>query len=134
MPIFPIPAFKIPSIYMDLSHIDLGMNIILPKINFVPIKIPLPQIPNLPEPPAIELDRNILYGLDINFFKDMSLPTIPVIPEPPTLPEPPSFIPSIKMNLPVLPPAPKIPKILPEINGILKVASFIGKVFCIVKG
>jgi hypothetical protein len=119
---------------MDLSHIDLGMNIILPKINFVPIKIPLPQIPNLPEPPAIELDRNILYGLDINFFKDMSLPTIPVIPEPPTLPEPPSFIPSIKMNLPVLPPAPKIPKILPEINGILKVASFIGKVFCIVKG
>ncbi len=133
LPIFPIPAFKIPNIYMDMSHIELGMNIVLPKINFVPTKIPLPQIPNLPEPPTIEIDWNILYGLDSNFFKDMSLPTIPVIPEPPTLPEPPSFIPSIQMDLPVLPPAPKIPKIIPEINGILKVATFIGKVFCIVK-
>lgn len=133
LPIFPIPAFKIPNIYMDLSHIELGMNLTLPKINFVPIKIPLPQIPNLPEPPSVEVDWDILYGLDINFFKDMSLPTIPVIPEPPQLPEPPSFIPSIKIDLPVLPPAPKIPKILPEINGILKVADFIGKVFCIVK-
>jgi len=133
LPIFPIPAFKIPNIYMDMSHIDLGMDIVLPKINFVPIKIPLPQLPDLPEPPAIEVDRNILYGLDIDFFQGMSLPTIPVIPEPPTLPEPPSFIPSIKMDLPVLPPAPKIPKILPEINAILNVAKFIGKVFCIVK-
>lgn len=107
---------------MDLSHIDLGMNIILPKINFIPIKIPLPQVPNLPEPPTVEVDWDI-----------MSLPSIPVIPQPPTLPEPPSFIPSIKLDLPVLPPAPKVPKILPEINAILKVADFIGKVFCIVK-
>jgi len=133
LPIFPIPAFKIPNIYMDMSHIELGMNITLPKINFVPIKIPLPQLPDLPEPPTIEVDWDIMYGLNINFFESMSLPTIPVIPEPPTLPEPPSFIPSINMQLPVLPPAPKIPKILPEINAILKVAEFIGKVFCIVK-
>ncbi len=133
LPIFPIPAFKIPNIYMDMSHIDLGMNIILPKINFVPIKIPLPQLPNLPEPPSVEVNRDILYGLNLNFFENMSLPTIPVIPEPPTLPEPPSFIPSIKIDLPVLPPAPKIPKILPEINAVLKVADFIGKIFCIVK-
>ena len=135
LPIFPIPSFKIPNIYMDMSHMDLGMNIILPKINFVPTKIPLPQLPDLPEPPTIEVDvdRDILYGLDINFFKSISLPTIPVIPEPPTLPEPPSFIPSIKMDLPVLPPAPKIPKIAPEITTILNVAKFIGKVFCIVK-
>ena len=133
LPIFPIPAFKIPNIYMDLSHIELGMNIILPKINFVPIKIPLPQLPNFPEPPSVEVNRDILYGLDINFLKGLSLPTIPVIPEPPTLPEPPSFIPSIKIDLPVLPPAPKIPKILPEINAVLKVADFIGKIFCIVK-
>ncbi|MEI6118597.1 MAG: hypothetical protein WCP92_05225 [bacterium] len=131
LPIFPIPAFKIPSVYMDLSHMDLGMSILLPKINFVPIKIPLPQIPNLPEPPTVEVDLSM--DLNINFLKDLSLPTIPVIPEPPTLPEPPSFIPSIKMDLPVLPPAPKIPKIMPEISAILKVADFIGKIFCIVK-
>lgn len=120
---------------MDMSHIDLGMNIILPKINFVPIKIPLPQLPDIPEPPSIEVNWDSIYsyGLDINFMEGMSMPTIPVIPEPPTLPEPPSFIPSVNIDLPVLPPAPKIPKILPEINGVLKVADFIGKIFCIVK-
>jgi len=133
LPIFPIPAFKIPNIYMDLSHMELGMNIILPKINFVPIKIPLPQIPNLPEPPTMEIDLNADLNLNLDFIKGLSLPTIPVIPEPPTLPEPPSFIPSIKMDLPVLPPAPKISKILPEINAVLKIADFIGKIFCIVK-
>ncbi|MEI6672329.1 MAG: hypothetical protein WCL02_02985 [bacterium] len=117
---------------MDLSHIELGMNIVLPKINFIPIKIPLPQLPDLPEPPAVEIDRNIDMT-NMSQFKDMALPTIPVLPEPPTLPEPPSFIPSIKMDLPVLPPAPKIPKILPEIHAILKIADFIGKIFCIVK-
>jgi len=102
LPIFPIPPFKIPNIYIDVSHIDLGMNIILPKINFVPVALPLPQIPDLPEPPTLEVDRNI----NFDFMKDITLPTIPVIPEPPTLPEPPSFIPSIKLDLPVLPPAP----------------------------
>lgn len=133
LPIFPIPSFKIPSVYMDLSHMELGMDITLPKINLVPLKIPLPQLPSLPEPPTIDVNRDIMYNLDIDLFAGMSLPTIPVIPEPPTLPEPPSFIPTIKMQLPVLPPAPKIPKILPEINAILKVADFIGKVFCIIK-
>ncbi len=122
LPIFPIPPFKIPNIYLDLSHMELGMNILLPKINFVPIKIPLPQLPDIPEPPSIAVN-----------IKTITFPTIPVIPEPPTLPEPPSFIPSIKLDLPVLPPAPKIPKIMPEIKAILKVANFIGKIFCIVK-
>lgn len=122
LPIFPIPPFKIPNIYLDLSHMELGMNILLPKINFVPIKIPLPQLPDIPEPPSIAVN-----------IKTITFPTIPIIPEPPTLPEPPSFIPSIKLDLPVLPPAPKIPKIMPEIKAILKVANFIGKIFCIVK-
>lgn len=116
-----------------MSHIELGMNIVLPKVNFVPTKIPLPQLPNLPEPPSVEVNWDILYSLDINFFVGLSMPTIPVIPEPPTLPEPPSFIPSVNIDLPVLPPAPKIPKIMPEINGVLKVADFVGKIFCIVK-
>jgi hypothetical protein len=129
LPIFPIPPFKIPNIYMDLSHIELGMNITLPKINFVPIKIPLPQLPNIPEPPEIEADINLNIDLNLN----ITLPTIPIIPEPPQLPEPPSFIPSIKLVYPILPPAPKIPKLIPEINAVLKVGEFIAKVFCIVK-
>lgn len=106
------------------------MDIVLPKINFTTMKIALPQLPDLPEPPEAEISMD----MDLGFFnKSLSLPTIPVIPEPPTLPEPPSFIPTIKMDLPVLPPAPKIPKIIPEINAVLKVADFIGKIFCIVK-
>jgi len=116
LPVLPIPPFKIPNIYLDLSHVDIGMTILLPKINFVPTDIPLPQIPNLPEPPTYEITRDVMYGLDVNFFKDMQFPTIPVIPAPPTLPEPPSFIPNIQMDLPVLPPAPKIPKIMPKIE------------------
>lgn len=133
LPVLPIPSFKIPNIYMDLSHIDVGMNITLPKINFIPTKVSLPQIPNIPEPPTIEVNRDILYKLGDKIDLDVSLPSIPVIPSPPTLPELPSFIPSIKMDLPVLPPAPKIPKIVPEINAILNVSKFIGKIFCIVK-
>lgn len=133
LPVLPIPPFKIPNIYMDLSHIDVGMNITLPKMNFVPTKISLPQLPNIPEPPTIEINRDILYKLEDKINLDVSLPSIPVLPSPPNLPELPSFIPSVTMDLPVLPPAPKIPQIMPEINVILKVAKFIGKIFCIVK-
>lgn len=133
LPIFKIPSFKIPDITLDLSHIEVGLDIVLPKFNFVPIKIPLPELPSLPEPPTYEIDLNLLGNLDLSLFKDMQVPSIPVLPWPPQLPELPSFIPNIDLKLPVLPPAPKIPKILPEISAILDVADFIGKVFCIVK-
>ena len=134
LPIFKIPPFKIPDITLDLSHVEVGLDILLPKFNFVPIKIPLPELPSLPEPPTAEINLNMLEGLDLAIFKDMQVPTIPVLPAPPQLPELPSFIPNIDLKLPVLPPAPKIPKILPSISAILKVADFIGKIFCIVKG
>jgi hypothetical protein len=125
LPIFKIPPFKIPDIHLDLSHIEAGIDIVLPKFNLIPIKMPLPQLPNIPEPPNINVHIDIV---------DTSLPKIPVLPGPPQLPELPSFIPNIEADLPILPPAPKIPKILPEINATLKVAEFIGKIFCIVKG
>lgn len=115
LPIFKIPPFKIPDVTLDLSHLELGVDILLPKFNFVPIKIPLPQLPTLPEPPSVEVNRDVLYKIKLDMFADMTMPTIPVIPSPPQLPELPSFIPNINLQLPVLPPAPKIPKILPEI-------------------
>jgi hypothetical protein len=34
IPILPIPAFKIPNINIDLSHIDLGISIALPRFVF----------------------------------------------------------------------------------------------------
>lgn len=124
LPIFKIPAFKIPDIHLDLSHLEVGIDILLPKFNLVPIKIPLPQLPNIPQPPDITITIDAI---------DTNMPTIPILPGPPQLPELPSFIPNIELDLPVLPPAPKIPKIIPEIGGTLKIADFIGKIFCIIK-
>lgn len=124
LPVLPIPPFRIPNINIDLSHINLGMDILLPKFNFVPKTVPLTRLPDLPAPPTFNID------LDLN----VSIPQIPVLPAPPTLPELPSFIPNIELNLPSLPPAPRIPKIAPEITATLKIAEFIAKIFCIVKG
>lgn len=134
LPIFKIPSFKIPDITLDLSHIEVGLDILLPKFNFVPMKIPLPELPSLPEPPSYEVNIDLLGTLDLGSFDfGIQMPSIPVLPGPPQLPELPSFIPNIDLELPILPPAPKIPKILPEISVVLKVADFIGKIFCIVK-
>lgn len=43
-----------------MSHIDLGMNIILPKFQFVPQSIPLLDIPDLPQPPNIAISETLL--------------------------------------------------------------------------
>jgi hypothetical protein len=63
----------------------------------------------------------------------ISIPSIPVLPRPPQLPQLPSFIPSVKLNLPVLPPPPKIPKINPNITAALKMADYVGQLYCIMK-
>lgn len=124
LPVLPIPPFRIPNIDIDLSNINVGLDILLPKFNFVPKNIPLPRLPDLPQPPSLDLK------VDLN----VAIPQIPVLPMPPKLPELPSFIPNIELNLPNLPPAPRIPKIAPQIQATLKVAEFIAKIFCIVKG
>lgn len=59
LPVLPIPPFKIPNVFIDLSHIDLGINILLPNFNFVPTKIPLPEIPDLPLPPTFDVQINL---------------------------------------------------------------------------
>jgi hypothetical protein len=90
------------------------LDIILPEFNFQPLKINLPDLLNLPEPPSV--------SMDIHLF---DLPDIPVLPEPPSLPELPSFIPEIELELPILPPAPELPKIPNEIESILDVSKII---------
>ena len=122
LPIIQIPNFKLPNITVDLSNIDIWLDVVLPQFNFQPVKIRLPDIMNLPHPPSI--------STNIRLF---NLPDIPILPDPPTLPELPSFIPEVKIELPILPPAPEIPKLPNEIEGIIKVASFIWKIYCIVK-
>jgi len=144
--IIPIPPFKIPNIFIDLSHIKLGMEILLPKFNFVPMRVTLPELPNLPKPPIfnfdLDMDTQLDFGVDIisdmnmdvNFdFGKIMIPTIPILPEPPDLPELPSFLPSVEMELPVLPPAPQIPALSPKIEALVEVADWVGKIFCILK-
>jgi hypothetical protein len=123
IPTIAIPAVKIPSLYIDLSHLNLQMNITLPRFSFKPESIELPRLPTLPEPPQ----------LGINFDIDFDIPDIPQLPQPPELPELPSFIPQVKMELPVLPPAPAIPEIPSEITAILNLAKTLSKIFCIIK-
>ena len=122
LPIIQIPNFKLPDITLDFSSIDLWLDIILPEFNFLPVKVALPDLPNLPEPPSI--------WANIRLF---NLPDIPILPEPPTLPELPSFIPEVEIELPVLPPAPELPELPSRIEGLIKVADFIWQIYCIVK-
>jgi len=137
---------------MDLSHIDARMEILLPKFRFSPTTINLPSIPDLPQPPQFSIttnanqntiDLSLQLAKEIRLIQNMAdamsinipdtLPVIPIMPAPPTLPELPSFVPTLNLNLPYLPPAPKIPSLSPEFQTILDVSSFIVDLFCIVK-
>ena len=122
LPILQIPNFKLPNITMDLTNIDLWLNIVLPEFNFQPISVELPDLPNLPEPPILWAN-----------IKLIDLPDIPQLPEPPALPELPSFIPEVDIELPILPPAPEMPKLPNKIETIINFANIVGKIYCIVK-
>ncbi|MDR2415345.1 MAG: hypothetical protein LBD75_01710, partial [Candidatus Peribacteria bacterium] len=105
----------------------LNLDILLPNFNFQPVKIDLPQIPNLPNPPPLQLNGDITLPI---FPR---IPAIPELPSPPHLPELPSFIPNIKIELPILPPAPALPEIPHTFEATLKFAETIGRIYCIIK-
>ncbi len=130
LPIIPVPPFKIPDINVDLSNINMGMDIKLPKFNFVSYPLPLPELPSLPTPPDFAPNINASLDLNLNFDRDL---VMPLIPQPPEIPEMPSLVPKIKMKLPLVPPAPKIPKLPNKITGIIKTAKKLAKIMCIVK-
>jgi hypothetical protein len=119
LPIIPIPSFHLPDIIIDLSNINLGLDVVIPDIQLVAKRIDLPRLPDLPAP------RNI----DIA----VPLPVIPLLPQPPQLPEWPELNLDIVINLPTLPPAPKIPKISPAIKVAVQLLDFIGTVRCFFK-
>ena len=119
LPVLRIPPFKLPNIYMDLSNIALGIDVVLPKFNFVPRKVPLLSLPDLPAPTDIEAN--------------ITLPEIPVLPRPPQLPELLDVQIDFEMELPVLPPAPRVPELMPVIRTVVKVADLLGTIFCTFK-
>ncbi len=128
LPIIQIPSFKLPNLIFDLSQVNLKLDVLLPIFNLQPVKIELPNLPNLPTPPALTLDMDFL-----NLFPQLNLPTIPQLPTPPTLPDLPSFIPNVELALPVLPPAPELPKIPTTLETTLNFLETIGSIYCRIK-
>jgi hypothetical protein len=116
LPVFPIPPFKIPDIFIDFSHINLGLTIVLPKIKINPIPVGLFTLPDLPSP-----------GLSIE------VPSLPLLPEPPELPPLPALPAVPTFELPNLPPPPMIPKFMPSLKGALNVFKIVGYFRCIIK-
>ncbi len=122
LPVLPIPPFKIPDITIDLSHINLGIDILLPELKIKPVAIDLFQLPDLPEIPPLAWEVSV------------KMPEVPLLPEPPDLvldlfelPE----VPYIK--LPNLPPAPKLPALMPTIKVVLNILKVIARYYCIIK-
>jgi len=143
LPTIPIPPMKIPSIYIDLSNLNLGTNIKLPKFNFKTVSVELPKLPDLPTPPKINLDidsfgevwiSNILDSLNLGDITiNGNLSWIPLIPSPPKLPDLPALDIEADISLPLLPPAPKIPALPNEINIVINAADKIWQILCLVK-
>ena len=152
LPVIEIPSTKIPSIYLDFSEIHVSMDVKLPNFVFNTVAIPLPELPNIPSPPNLDMSVNLddlnvggsigawldfvisqIKWVDFNKFSSMNLWSIPLLPSPPTLPELPSLMPEIQMELPLLPPAPKIPALPDKITWAVKAAKIIWKILCIVK-
>jgi hypothetical protein len=75
LPIIEIPSTKIPSIYLDFSEIHIETDIVLPNFQFNPVAVPLPELPNLPEPPDIDLTLIIedALSMGIDFIKQLKL-------------------------------------------------------------
>ena len=116
LPVFPIPPFKIPDIFIDLSHINLGIDVVLPKITIYPVPVGLFTLPDLPTPSI-----------------SVEVPPVPLLPQPPTLPKLPALPAVPTFELPNLPPPPLIPKILPSIKSALNIFKIVWYFRCIIK-
>lgn len=118
-PILTLPRW--PDISLDASQTNADYKIVLPRINFTPMPLDLPKLPEFSLPKAP--------GFDWNF----SLPGIPLLPEPPNLPDLPD-LPSFTLpQLPDLPPPPKIPAIDMRIKGFIEGIDTLLRVYCLIK-
>lgn len=143
LPLLKIPPMKIPDIYVDLSHIDASVDLVLPEIAFVHTPVELPQLPKLPQMPRLNVDFTLTdavsLAVDIGELEAKlpnipSIPDIPVLPPAPTLPKLPAIIPDVSLELPYLPPPPEIPALASSIKQMINIGEKIGKLFCIMKG
>lgn len=116
LPVLPIPPFRIPDIFIDFSHVNLWIDMILPKIKIYPVPIWKFTLPDLSVP-----------------WVGMELPELPLLPEIPTLPGLP-LLPAIPtLELTNLPPPPMIPELMPSIKAMLEVFKIVWYFRCIIK-
>jgi uncharacterized repeat protein (TIGR01451 family) len=122
LPDIPVIAFpKLPDIVLDMSNMDLAINIELPILHLSPQPLPLPPLPylRLPDIP------------NINLF--LQLPRLPVLPRPPAFPDLPKLPPIPVIDLPGLPAPPKIPDLGASFETIIGLMEKILKIWCIMK-
>lgn len=124
MPEFPVIEMpKLPDIVIDVSHIQAGVDILWPDIEFVPERVNIPELPRLVFPSA-EFDLTVDLDLDLNiptlpeFNLNFEAPQLPAL----TLPQ-----------LPSLPPPPSIPELDPTLKASLNIASSVLKLICIIR-
>ena len=122
LPDIPVIQFpKIPDIVLDLSNIDIMLDIELPVLNIRPEPIPLPPLPyiSLPDFP------------NASIF--LQLPPLPILPAPPKLPPLPDLPPLPTLDLPTLPPPPKLPDVGKAFRVIIPLIEKILQTWCLVK-
>ncbi len=119
-PIIPFP--KLPDIYIDVSQIQLGVEVVLPDIKFRPEKIILPKLPRiyLPDLPQLIIDYKFP---DIPVLPDFSL-NLPNLPDLPSLTLP---------VMPNLPPPPKIPDFPVSFKASISILKSVFKILCLIK-
>ena len=145
LPIIEIPRF--PDITLDVSHIQAGIDIIIPDIQYKKDLITLPNLNlqlRLPDTPqaALGLETNANFpngfGLDV-YLKAFEIPVLPSPPDIealdvvlnlPQLPE---------LNLPNLPSLPKPPsisnfttKFTETINPTINILSTLTRIYCLI--
>jgi len=127
VPEFPVVKLpKLPDIVIDVSHIQVGVDIVWPDIHFVPETVDLPELPKI-QFPNVNADAGLNIDLTV---PDINIPVLPRFdmdftpPELPGLPLP---------QLPDLPPAPKIPEIDKSIQVSVDVMTSIFRIVCILR-
>jgi len=122
LPDIPVIQFpKIPDIVLDLSNIDMMLDVELPVLNIRPEPIPLPPLPyiSLPDFPNVDI-----------FLQIPELPVLPSLPDLPDLPDLPA-LPTVE--LPTLPPPPKLPDLGKTFKIIIPLIEKILQTWCLVK-
>lgn len=116
IPSIPVIKFpRWPNIVLDLSDVQLGINIAVPDFQFKLTPMKLPDLPSLGLP---------------NFGLGIGLPKFPLLPALPTLPDLPNLPSLPKLSLPNLPSPPKLPKLLGSLSSVIGIFKLISKMYC----